>query len=188
MSNPQEQVYIEFLNYDWEKSEDFQKHLKELGLAAGVTSNSTSAADSNQLIEQAKSFFFCQETGHILSLDDYEDWKLHNGDKYDRNAKIIEIAEDEDLKSNNDKASKETSSSARATNIEESGQANSSNGDENGEDGEPPYSSNYQNLVELIMTGKPVPGIKEIPDTVLRDQGSVSHEQQRKKPWEQLQN
>lgn len=31
-----------------------------------------------------------------------------------------------------------------------------------------PYPENFQALIEAVTTGKPIPGIKEIPDTVVR--------------------
>ncbi len=39
-------------------------------------------------------------------------------------------------------------------------------------------------MVELITTGQPIPGIKEIPDTVLEGQASQATPVKRKKPWE----
>jgi hypothetical protein len=36
----------------------------------------------------------------------------------------------------------------------------------------------------MIQSGKPVPGIKDIPPTVLEGQGTQSSAQRRKKPWE----
>jgi hypothetical protein len=38
--------------------------------------------------------------------------------------------------------------------------------------------------VELITSGQPVPGIKEIPPTVLEGQGTEPTKPRRKKPWE----
>ncbi|KAI5970006.1 hypothetical protein CANMA_000946 [Candida margitis] len=159
--NPQEEVYKEYLNYDWAADTDFQQGLTEI-LDSYLTNikeqdpsqTSIPNLDKMQLTNQAKSFFFCQKTGHILNIEDFEEWKLHNGDKFDKNAKIVELdesaREDDDATANDD----------------------------------PPYSSNYQNLAELIMSGKPVPGIKEIPPVVLTDQGSEPSAAQRKKPWE----
>lgn len=47
------------------------------------------------------------------------------------------------------------------------------------------YPSNYKDIVELILQGKPIPGVKEIPDTVLgHEASSQSSVTQRKKPWE----
>ncbi|KAK6200150.1 uncharacterized protein RJT21DRAFT_121045 [Scheffersomyces amazonensis] len=162
-TNPQEEVYKEFLNYDWDSFSDFQDGLKQIldnyldnlkEQDASITS--IPALDKQQLIDQAKSFFYCSHSGNILNLDDYLQWKLHNGDKYDKNKKITELdsAEDESLQ-----------------------QSSSSSSD-------PPYSSNYQELVELIISGKPVPGIKQIPDTVLTEESSKSQASQRVKPWE----
>jgi len=51
------------------------------------------------------------------------------------------------------------------------------------EEVEPPRLS-YQEVVELIQSGKPVPGIKDIPSTVLEGQGTQSTQARRKKPWE----
>ena len=39
-------------------------------------------------------------------------------------------------------------------------------------------------MVELITTGQPIPGIKEIPDTVLEGRASRAIPVKRKKPWE----
>lgn len=51
-------------------------------------------------------------------------------------------------------------------------------------DKEPEYSSNYQELVQLILQGKEVPGIKQIPDTVLEGETTEHVVKERKKPWE----
>ena len=48
----------------------------------------------------------------------------------------------------------------------------------------PPYPLSFNHLVELITKGKEVPGIKDIPDTVLEGQASTSTKGERRKPWE----
>jgi hypothetical protein len=51
---------------------------------------------------------------------------------------------------------------------------------------DPPYSVSYKEIVELILSGKPIPGIRQIPDTVLgEDAASKGGRAPRKKPWEQ---
>ncbi|KAH7355947.1 hypothetical protein BKA66DRAFT_539632 [Pyrenochaeta sp. MPI-SDFR-AT-0127] len=47
-----------------------------------------------------------------------------------------------------------------------------------------PYPTSFAHIVELITSGKPVPGIKEIPPTVLEGQGTQAAKARRKKPWE----
>jgi hypothetical protein len=47
-----------------------------------------------------------------------------------------------------------------------------------------PYPTSFAHIVELVTTGQPIPGIKQIPDTVLTGQGTESMKAKRKKPWE----
>ena len=47
-----------------------------------------------------------------------------------------------------------------------------------------PYPTSFAQIVELISSGQPVPGIKEIPPTVLEGQGTQATKARRKKPWE----
>lgn len=49
---------------------------------------------------------------------------------------------------------------------------------------ETPYPSSFARIVELITTGQPIPGIEQIPDTVLTGQGAPSTANRRRKPWE----
>ena len=48
-----------------------------------------------------------------------------------------------------------------------------------------PYSRSFGDVAELIQSGKPVPGIREIPKTLLEGQASASTAVARRKPWEQ---
>lgn len=47
-----------------------------------------------------------------------------------------------------------------------------------------PYPTSFAQIVELITSGQPVPGIKEIPPTLLTGQGTEAVKAKRKKPWE----
>tara|TARA_R110002003_G_scaffold120_1_gene10598 strand:- start:8047 stop:8604 length:558 start_codon:yes stop_codon:yes gene_type:complete len=48
-----------------------------------------------------------------------------------------------------------------------------------------PYPTSFAQIVELITSGQPIPGIKEIPTTVLTGQGTEPAKPRRKKPWEE---
>lgn len=52
--------------------------------------------------------------------------------------------------------------------------------------GEPPapYPVSFSQIVELITAGQQVPGIKEVPDTLLEGQASRAVKAKRRKPWE----
>ena len=49
---------------------------------------------------------------------------------------------------------------------------------------EPTYPSSFAHIVELITTGQPIPGIQQIPDTVLTGFDTSSAKPRRLKPWE----
>ncbi|KAJ5745558.1 hypothetical protein N7520_010740 [Penicillium odoratum] len=51
-------------------------------------------------------------------------------------------------------------------------------------DSEPIYPSSFAHIVELITTGQPIPGIEQIPDTVLTGHEISSEKPRRRKPWE----
>ncbi|KAK3946320.1 hypothetical protein QBC46DRAFT_4030 [Diplogelasinospora grovesii] len=58
-----------------------------------------------------------------------------------------------------------------------------------GSEGDAPYPASFQAIIEAVTTGKPVPGIKEIPNTVVRLPGitPVGKMQAPLKPWEKKQ-
>jgi hypothetical protein len=47
-----------------------------------------------------------------------------------------------------------------------------------------PYPTSFAQIVDLIQSGKPIPGIEDIPDTILTGQEGPSKEKRRMKPWE----
>jgi hypothetical protein len=51
-------------------------------------------------------------------------------------------------------------------------------------EGTPPYPVPFADIVALISSGKPIPGIRNIPSTVLTDQATQPAADKRKKPWE----
>jgi len=46
------------------------------------------------------------------------------------------------------------------------------------------YPKSLAEVVELITTGKPIPGIMEIPDTILPPPTAAATAPVRRKPWE----
>ncbi|KAK4632137.1 hypothetical protein CLAFUW4_02666 [Fulvia fulva] len=47
-----------------------------------------------------------------------------------------------------------------------------------------PKPASFADICDMIAEGKPIPGIKDIPDTILEGQASESKSDERKKPWE----
>lgn len=167
MAETQDAVYREFLHFDWDSYEEFQEGLSQIldGHLALLKEQDASVqlippAEKQQLIDQAKLFYYCTSTGNILNLDDYYAWKRNNGDK------ITLLEEPQEAPTIN------------ASNEEETTLSNVAG------EKDAPYSNSYHQLVDLIVSGKPVPGIKQIPDTVLSDQSSKLEARSRLKPWE----
>lgn len=48
----------------------------------------------------------------------------------------------------------------------------------------PACPTSFADIVALIQEGKPIPGIKDIPSTVLADKATQPTASRRKKPWE----
>ncbi|CCG80568.1 Putative uncharacterized protein [Taphrina deformans PYCC 5710] len=51
-------------------------------------------------------------------------------------------------------------------------------------DADIPYPASFAEIVDLISSGKPIPGIKLIPDKIADGEVSVSTSEVRTKPWE----
>ena len=51
-------------------------------------------------------------------------------------------------------------------------------------DPNPAYPTSFADIVAMIQEGRPIPGIKDIPSTVLSDKATKPTVSRRKKPWE----
>lgn len=49
---------------------------------------------------------------------------------------------------------------------------------------QPAYPSSFAHIVDLITSGQPIPGIQQIPDTVLTGHDMSTEKPRRRKPWE----
>ena len=67
---------------------------------------------------------------------------------------------------------------------QETGKADESPLQEKPDESAAPYPSSFSQIVDLITKGEPIPGIREIPDTLLVGQESSPATAKRKKPWE----
>ncbi|KAH3681334.1 hypothetical protein WICPIJ_007687 [Wickerhamomyces pijperi] len=113
-----------------------------------------SSGHKDRLSMQAKSYRFCEATGEIFNIEEYEEWKASQPGSSKTQTKIIEEP-------------------AKLEEIKEEEKAEGQG-----------YSSNYQNIVEKIIKGEEIPGIMKIPDTIAEGQSSASKVGTRLKPWE----
>ncbi|KAF1965850.1 hypothetical protein BU23DRAFT_560707 [Bimuria novae-zelandiae CBS 107.79] len=151
-------VYESLEEYNWDDDAEFQS-----GLSAILGSNS-SPEQASELTLRARCFYYARKYNINIDFDAY---KAH------RSARGRPV-----LIPNHVQAPAATSSSMESAGGILPGASTNSN--------EPPapYPTSFAHIVELVTTGQPIPGIKEIPDTLLTGQASEATQSKRRKPWE----
>lgn len=176
-----EAIYKEFQSYDFGKSKTYGQTLsevynqylivlsdKDLEVKADLNNGVFNveripAEDREQLQLQTKIFVFCSETDHILEISDYQYWLAVNDPS---SLKKITEATNDEVKLAEIEPTKHIDA---AVNTMESTE----------------YTSNYQEVVDMIVNNKPIAGIKQIPKTILDpSNASESTLAPRRKPWE----
>ena len=190
-----DEVYEQFISYDFQASPAYKNTLeqvynqylivmsdKDLEVKQDLSNGEFNPsripqADREQLQLQTKIFVFCSETENILELQDYQFWLANKQKALGVPQGSIGASTGDDLDVDVDSRMVDTGASQHdALTLEPAG----AHAEEEEE-----YSSNYQEIVDMIVNNKPIPGIKQIPKTVLDPTtASESVLQQRRKPWE----
>ncbi|KAK0939835.1 hypothetical protein LTR29_008572 [Friedmanniomyces endolithicus] len=145
--------------YPWDDDQEFQGGLRAI---LGSVQDPTQLS---HLTLRAKCYYYARKAGTHVDFDGYKHW-------VERNAS--------DGASTNGVAVQPPSGTIDAANVEE-GYGNST-GD--GGMSQAPKPASFAEICDMISKGKPIPGIKDIPDTILEGQASDSQAQRRRKPWE----
>ncbi|KAF9206830.1 hypothetical protein BGZ49_001722 [Haplosporangium sp. Z 27] len=159
----QEQIFEKFEAYDFENDETFQTGLKS------IVSKNTSKSEQEQqdAIQNAKFFYFSRFV-QPFDYSQYRSWRSQNSvtsgslgstDKPEVQSTVI-AKEEESLPSISDA----TSSTPAA---------------------DPSYPKSFQEICELIAAGKPIPGIRQIPNNLAEGTPSEAKLTPKLKPWEQ---
>ena len=155
---PETSVFERIESYPFSTDPEFQS-----GLSNILSSNATQ--DPELLTLRARCFYFARK--HHVSID-FESYKIWRSEQ---NLPRVTA---------NREAATETQTNGITQEIEKSEVTSVQ------EPNEPaaPYPSSFSRIVDLITKGEPIPGIKEIPDTLLVGQESSPATAKRKKPWE----
>lgn len=114
-------------------------------------------AQIEHLTLRAKCYYYARKAGTPVDFDGYKQWvETQRGSGLPNDISL-------------------SSSTIQATPTSESSGGGMS---------EAPKPASFAEICEMIAEGKPIPGIKEIPDTILEGQASEQLTQSRKKPWE----
>ncbi|KAF3479562.1 uncharacterized protein GIQ15_06538 [Arthroderma uncinatum] len=160
-------IYQRLCSYSFTTDPEFK-----LGIATILGQSGTPATDeqvnrTDDLVVKAKCFYFSKKFSIQPPIDylSYKQWlqqqPLQTNDNTPPSSNINTIA-----------------TAPEATSISTTQETSKS------EEEQPVYPSSFARIVELITTGQPIPGIQQIPDTVLTGQETTSTAQRRRKPWE----
>lgn len=159
-------LYHQLDEYAWDEDQEFQGGLR------AILGSVQDPAQVDHLTLRAKCYYFARKFSTPVDFDGYKQWveSLRNGTAPSNGT------------------TESTATSSGEASAAQSGQTTSAAG-EGGAGGmsgmgNAPYSASFAEICEMIAEGKPIPGIKDIPDTILEGQASESHTQTRKKPWE----
>ncbi|KAL8944960.1 MAG: hypothetical protein Q9216_000121 [Gyalolechia sp. 2 TL-2023] len=156
-------IYRQLESYPFTTDPEFQS-----GLSTIISSTPTQ--DPELLSLRARCFYFSRKQNVPIDFNSYISWRST-----------------QDLP-----PVTATSDPIREESVTSKGQANGtppetdSNASPSEQPGQPsaPYPPSFSQIVELITKGEPIPGIKEVPATLLTGQESAPTTAKRKKPWE----
>ncbi|KAL8831475.1 MAG: hypothetical protein Q9191_000847 [Dirinaria sp. TL-2023a] len=145
--------------YDWEADEEFQDGLRTI---LDLNASPEQAAD---LTLQAKCFYYSRKFNVTIEPSAYQSWVRRSA----KNEHIPSETGDKPVLSSFNASDSVPSVNAPAIDAEPAA----------------PYPNSFGQIVELITQGKPIPGVKEVPNTLLTGQETQPTLPKRKKPWEQ---
>lgn len=146
-------------NYPWSDDQEFQNGLK------AILGSTEDQAQLEHLTLRAKCYYYARKTGTKVDFEGYKRWVESGG----------EIGQVNGLGSVED---------APAVQSAEPQTTGSGSGSGSGSMGDAPKPASFAEICDLIAEGKPIPGMKDIPDTVLEGQSTASQATKRTKPWE----
>ncbi|KAF9093588.1 hypothetical protein BGX27_001585 [Mortierella sp. AM989] len=159
----QEQVYEKFEAYDFDNDATFQS-----GLNSIVNNNKTkSEKEQHDAIQNAKFFYYSR----FVQPFDYSQYKAWLAQKSAASGSVGSVV-----------AHKETENNVATT---EGSQTLTCPETSSEPAADPSYPKSFQEICELIAAGKPIPGIRQIPNSLAEGTPSEAKLAPKLKPWEQ---
>ncbi len=149
-------IYYQLDEYPWDQDEEFQGGLR------AILGSVQDPAQVDHLTLRAKCYYYARKYGTRVDFGGYEQW-IRSG----RGSTSHEAAGNARIMTNGSIVSNEEPAE-----------------DDFGGARDAPKPASFAEICKLIAEGKPIPGIKDIPDTILEDQATTSEARIRKKPWE----
>ncbi|PFH59084.1 hypothetical protein XA68_12824 [Ophiocordyceps unilateralis] len=177
----QDSIYQAFDTYPWNKDKTF---LSGLSAILGESNSPTSHGSPQDMATHARIFYYAQRIGVQIDFARYQDWLARNPDH-----------KPPDVIPNNDcppisSSSSQPEPSVSALPWQQAAPKADLYIERSGPSvrlaGEPSYPLGFAEMLKLLQDGEPVPGIKQIPNTVARDPAvkPVGSRAAPRKPWE----
>ncbi|KAL8969268.1 MAG: hypothetical protein Q9183_002077 [Haloplaca sp. 2 TL-2023] len=161
-----ESIYHRLESYPFDSDLEFQS-----GLSSILSSNQTQ--DPSLLVLRARCFYFSRKHSISIDFEAYKQWRLS------RDLPLVTVpAPSRPLEATGSSriAPKDNNTLSTTNDAQQNAQ--------NEQQPQAPYPNSFSQIVDLITKGEPIPGIKDVPDTLLTGQESVATTAKRKKPWE----
>ena len=149
-------LYHQLDEYPWDTDREFQGGLQ------AILGSVQDPAQVEHLTLRAKCYYFARKAGTPVDFDGYKQW----------------------VETQRGSGPPNGISSAPTIQAQTQAQAGASNESSGGGMADAPKPASFAEICEMIAESKPIPGIKEIPDTILEGQASEKVAESRKKPWE----
>ncbi|KAF2097468.1 hypothetical protein NA57DRAFT_58052 [Rhizodiscina lignyota] len=158
----QQALFERLESYDWDNDAEFNQ-----GLNAILASNPP-PEQAAEIILRARCFYFARKINASIDFDAYKAWHATS----QQSQRASTVTNGSSFATSAENPSEHGASSAPVQSVAQTPQ------------GDAPYPTSFAQIVELITSGQPIPGIKDIPNTVLEGQQSESNKPKRRKPWE----
>ncbi|RAL58286.1 hypothetical protein DID88_002241 [Monilinia fructigena] len=152
-------IYKDLESYPWSTDNEFQG-----GLSA-ILGNASSPDQIRELTIRAQCFYLSRKKNVVIDFDGYKAYlTTQSSDPSTTTALPLNTTPSSNapLHHENDLPPASTTTNQKTA----------------------PYPPSFAEIVAMIQAGIPIPGIRDIPDTVLTDQGTKPVARKRRKPWE----
>ena len=149
-------LYHQLDEYPWDQDREFQGGLE------AILGSVQDPEQVEHLTLRAKCYYFARKAGTPVDFDGYKQWVETQRGVSSQNGAPATVS---------------------GLDIVQTSEPENAGGGAGGMN-DAPKPASFAEICEMIAEGKPIPGIKEIPDTILEGQASESTSEKRKKPWE----
>ncbi|KAK8200850.1 hypothetical protein M8818_006167 [Zalaria obscura] len=149
------ELFQQLDNYPWDQDQEFQGGLR------AILGSASSPEQVEHLTTRAKCYYFARKQGSPVDFNGYQTWLSNRAPAAQNGVPVSDPQEPGQAIPPNEHATDQASTL-----------------------GDAPAPATFAQICEMIAEGKPIPGIKDIPDTVLEGQATQSTATPRKKPWE----